>query len=278
MKSLEKKDSEKVVVLFLRVSTHKQKVVGTSYEDQEDRMIAYCKQNKLNILEIFREDYSAKTFKNRKVFNECLQYLKANKKKIQVLIVTKYDRFSRNRDESFAMIKLINNLGIEVRAIDEPMVDGPSKLLMESIALTLPEVDNQIRSINVKRGMRAAKRMGRYVAKPPFGYTRIPAKTKLDKSFLVLNEETSKLVQEFFNRVIAGESMEGIRKDMFPRGFRVTKSQLYRMIKNLAYMGKGKIRSWGEEKEEIVDTIHPPIINEDTFLAAQRAYKKKAKK
>ena len=53
----------KNVILYVRVSMDEQAGRGYSLRDQEQKLINYCQNNNLNILEIFREDYSAKTFK-----------------------------------------------------------------------------------------------------------------------------------------------------------------------------------------------------------------------
>ena len=63
----------KNVILYVRVSTDEQAGRGYSLRDQEQKLINYCQTNNLNILEIFREDYSAKTFK-RPEFKKLLDY------------------------------------------------------------------------------------------------------------------------------------------------------------------------------------------------------------
>jgi DNA invertase Pin-like site-specific DNA recombinase len=60
------------------VSTDEQASKGYSLRDQEQKLVNYCKEKDLNILEIYREDYSAKTFK-RPVFNKLLDFCKKNK-------------------------------------------------------------------------------------------------------------------------------------------------------------------------------------------------------
>jgi DNA invertase Pin-like site-specific DNA recombinase len=63
----------KNVILYVRVSTDEQAGRGYSLRDQEQKLINYCQTNNLNILEIFREDYSAKTF-HRPEFKKLLDY------------------------------------------------------------------------------------------------------------------------------------------------------------------------------------------------------------
>ena len=58
---------------------------------------------------IFREDHSAKTF-NRPEIKKLIQYIKTNKFKVDQLLFTKWDRFSRNTSESYNKIKDFNEL------------------------------------------------------------------------------------------------------------------------------------------------------------------------
>ena len=53
----------KNVILYVRVSTDEQAGRGYSLRDQEQKLLTYCENNNLNVLHIFREDFSAKTFK-----------------------------------------------------------------------------------------------------------------------------------------------------------------------------------------------------------------------
>ena len=74
----------KNVILYVRVSTDEQAGRGYSLRDQEQKLINYCQNNNFNVLHIFREDYSAKTFK-RPEFKKLLEYCKKNKKEVSNL-------------------------------------------------------------------------------------------------------------------------------------------------------------------------------------------------
>jgi len=65
---------------------------------------------------IYREDYSAKTFK-RPVLKKLLEFCKKNKKRVNQVIFIKWDRFSRNTAESYKMIATFNSLAIRVYAV-----------------------------------------------------------------------------------------------------------------------------------------------------------------
>ena len=160
----------KNVILYVRVSTDEQADKGYSLRDQEAKLLHYCKENNYNVIDTYREDYSAKTFK-RPEFKKLLAYCKSNKKQVDELLLVKWDRFSRNTAESYQMIGIFNGLGIKINAITQPLdMTIPEQLLMMAVYLAIPEVENQRRSQNVIAGMRRAFKEGRYVGSPPKGY------------------------------------------------------------------------------------------------------------
>ncbi|MDM8174142.1 recombinase family protein [Olivibacter sp. 47] len=48
--------------LYIRVSTDEQARRGYSLREQEERLSLYCTTNRIEVLGIIKEDYSAKTF------------------------------------------------------------------------------------------------------------------------------------------------------------------------------------------------------------------------
>jgi DNA invertase Pin-like site-specific DNA recombinase len=155
----------KNIVLYARVSTDEQANRGYSLRDQEDKLIKHCEELNYNVIAIYREDYSAKTFK-RPEFKKLLDFCKKNKKTIDELLFLKWDRFSRNTAESYQMIGTFTSLEIKINAITQPLdMNIPEQLLMLAVYLAIPEVENQRRSQNVIAGMRRAYKEGRYVGK-----------------------------------------------------------------------------------------------------------------
>ena len=133
----------KKVILYIRVSTDEQADRGFSLRDQEEKLLTYCKDNDREVLMVFREDYSAKTF-NRPEFNKLLKYAKQHHKIIDELLVIKWDRFSRNTSESYQMIDRFNTLQIRTNAITQPLdMSIPEQGIMMAVYLSVPEVENQ---------------------------------------------------------------------------------------------------------------------------------------
>ena len=265
----------KNVILYVRVSTDEQAGRGYSLRDQEQKLINYCQNNNLNVLHIFREDYSAKTFK-RPEFKKLLEYCKKNKKDVHQLIFIKWDRFSRNTAESYQMIGLFNQLAIQVNAIEQPLdLTIPEQGLMLAVYLSMPEVENQRRSLNVISGMRRAFKEGRYVGGAPKGYDNGRDASK--KPILIPNDD-AKYIQEAFELMATGNYQRiEIFKQLQLKGFKSSKSVFANILNNHLYYGGVFLKAYKDEKETIIEGIHEPIITKALFDKVQQVLNNRRK-
>src|SRR5258706_931058 len=159
--------------LYIRVSTDEQAEKGYSQKHQDDRLKQYCAYNNIEIMGVYWEDYSAKTF-DRPDFNKMLTHIKKHRNSADLLLFLKWDRFSRNIAEAYAMINQLNKLGVEPQAIEQPLdLNIPENKIMLAFYLAAPEVENDRRALNVIGGMRRAKKEGRWMATAPKGYKNI---------------------------------------------------------------------------------------------------------
>ncbi|MGO4819212.1 recombinase family protein [Flavobacterium sp. W22_SRS_FP1] len=266
----------KNVILYVRVSTDEQAGRGYSLRDQEQKLINYCQTNNLNILEIFREDYSAKTFK-RPEFKKLLDYCKKNKKEVHQLIFIKWDRFSRNTGESYQMISVFNELAIEVNAIEQPLdLSIPEQGLMLAVYLSIPQVENHRRSLNIISGMRRAFKEGRYVGSAPKGYEN--GKDSAKKPLLIPGK-SAKLVQEAFELMSTGlYNQIEVMKKLNKKGLSTTKTPFSNLLKNPIYYGGVPIKAYKDEKACIANGIHEPLISKALFDQVQDILNNRRKK
>ena len=257
----------KNVVLYVRVSTDEQGR-GYSLRDQEQKLLNYCQNNNLNVLHIFREDYSAKTFK-RPEFKKLLEFCKKKRNEVHQLLFIKWDRFSRNTAESYQMINAFNQLAIQVNAIEQPLdLTIPEQGLMLAMYLSMPEVENHRRSLNVISGMRRAFKEGRYVGNAPKGYDN--GRDAAKKPLLIPNED-AKYMQEAFELMATGSYQ---RNEVFyklkAKGFNSSKTVFARNLDNHLYYGGVFVKAYKDEKETLVEGIHEPIITKALFDKVQQ--------
>lgn len=258
----------KTAVIYTRVSTDEQAKTGYSLGHQQHILTEFCKLKDIDIIYSFQEDYSAKNFE-RPAYRKLLAYCKAKKNIIDYVLVSKWDRYSRNQGDALNEIKRMSGLGIEVNAIEQ-WIDFsiPQNKMMLSIFLTLPEIDNDIRGLNTKMGMRRSKKEGRWIGKAPFGYKN--GRDLNNKPILVIDEEKANLVKESFDKFSTGlYDKEELRRMMSIKGLVLGKSQFPKFLANSVYASIVTIPKSLKEPEESIQGIHVPIISVRTFNKVQ---------
>lgn len=254
-------------ILYIRVSTDEQADKGYSLAHQEERLNKFCEINGYQVVDSYREDYSAKSF-NRPSFNKMLEALKKKKLKADLLVFTKWDRFSRNTADAYGMIATLERLGVESQAIEQPLdLSIPENKIMLAFYLAAPEVENHRRSLNVFVGMRRAKKEGRWMATAPRGYKNIT--TEEGKRIIVPNED-AEIMRWAFTQLATGQyNIDEIRRCCNEKGMKCGKDNFWQIIKNPVYCGKIQIPAWKDEEFTIVKGLHEPIISEALFERVQ---------
>ena len=107
-------------IIYTRVSTDEQAERGYSLRHQEQRLRQYCELNGITVVDHYQDDASAKTFE-RPAFGRLLTYIKKHRREVDQLLFAKWDRFSRNAEAAYAMIRVLRDLGVEAQAIEQPI-------------------------------------------------------------------------------------------------------------------------------------------------------------
>jgi len=151
--------------LYIRVSTDEQADKGFSQRDQAERLQNHCLKNDILVTRIIFEDYSAKTF-NRPEWTKLLADLKKSRgEDFDYIMFTKWDRFSRNTADAYQMIRILTvDYQTQPIAIEQPLdLSVPESKTILAVYLSMPEVENDRRALNVTYGMRRAKKEGRWM-------------------------------------------------------------------------------------------------------------------
>lgn len=258
----------KIADLYIRVSTDEQADKGYSQRHQEEVLVRYCQSNGIKVRKIIFEDHSAKTFE-RPQWRDLLVDLKRKKKQTNLILFTKWDRFSRNAPEAYQMISTLARLGIEPQAVDQPLdLSIPENKLMLAIYLSTPEIENDRRALNVTYGMRRAKKEGRWMGTAPVGYTN---KTQEDGTkYIAPKEPEASIMKWVFEEISHGQlSADQVRKVAVGKGLKCSRSNFWNQIRNPVYCGKIFIPKHKDEESAIVPGKHEPIISERLFYDVQ---------
>jgi site-specific DNA recombinase len=254
-------------ILYIRVSTDEQADKGYSLAHQEERLRKYCELQNIQVVLLFKDDHSAKTF-HRPAFTKFLEYLKRNKNSADLFLFTKWDRFSRNAGDAYGMINTLNKFKVEPQAIEQPLdLNIPENKIMLAFYLAAPEVENDRRALNTLVGMRRAKKEGRWVATAPRGYSNV--RDENNKPIIVPNED-AKFVKHGFEQLASGlYILKEVWTKIHEEGFKCSLNNFWKLIRNPIYMGKIFIPAYKDEEEQLVDGKHEAIIGSDTFYKVQ---------
>jgi site-specific DNA recombinase len=266
----------KRAIIYIRVSTDEQADKGYSLRHQEESLKKYCDMNHIHVLELVKEDYSAKTF-NRPAFQSMLQKLKGRTLKADILIFTKWDRFSRNAPDAYGMIATLNRLEIEPQAIEQPLdLDIPENKIMLAFYLSAPEVENDRRALNVTVGMRRATKEGRWMAAAPKGYDNVTDDAGRKK---IVPNEDAPIIKWAFETLLTGKySVAEVRSMCAQKGTVFTRSRFHQMIRQPVYCGRIIIKAYKTEEEYVIKGTHEPIISEALFDEVQQVLTSRRRK
>ena len=256
--------------LYVRVSTDEQADKGYSQRSQDEILRKYCEINDIQVGKVIYEDHSAKTF-SRPQWVSMLTELKKKRHTPDLILFTKWDRFSRNAGDAYQMIGILRKLGIEPQAVEQPLdLAVPENKMMLAFYLAAPEVENDRRALNVFHGMRRARKEGRYMGVAPVGYANRIYENGV--KYIAPKEPEAEIMRWIFEEIALGTFAPAqIRQIAIGKGLNVSSSQFYVEIRNPVYCGKIVIKKYKDEEEHWVDGQHEALIPEGLFYRVQEA-------
>ena len=163
-------NGEKTTAIYMRVSTNKQAEKGTSLETQERICREYAKKHGFKVIKVVREEGESAKAWQRPALLKMLQWFQKNKNNVDVLIVYKLDRLSRNTDDQHAIMYKLHQADVELRSATENIDDTTIGKFMRTILWAVVEMDNSIRAERTRDGQVARFHQGYWPFAPPSGY------------------------------------------------------------------------------------------------------------
>ena len=267
----------RIAAAYVRVSTDDQ--MELSPDSQMEKIREYAAKNGLLLLSeyIFHDDgISGRAAEKRPGFQQMIATAKDPSHPFDVIIVWKFSRFARNQEESiFYKSILRSKCKVDVVSVSEPLIAGPFGSLIERIIEWMDEFYSVRLAEEVKRSMTVNAKNGSLQATPSFGY-------RVENRHLVIVPEEAEIIREIFRRFISGDAMFRIAKDLSARGIRTHRGNPFEnrtidyILNNPVYLGKlrwtptGRTRrNFKNEDSIIADALHEPIIDVETWDAAQ---------
>ena len=258
----------KKAFLYIRVSTDEQADKGYSQRLQADVLMKYCAIKGIEVVKTICEEHSAKTFERPK-WKLLFADLKKQKGKIDLLLFTKWDRFSRNVSLAYQTINQLRSLGVEPQAIEQPLdLSVPENKMILAVYLTTPEIENDRRSLNVKQGMHQARKEGRWMGTAPPGYIN-KVRENGDK-YIAIDEPQASHMRWAFEELAKGIlTTKDVWRLARKRGLKCGQSSFWTAIRNVGYCGLVYVSKYKDEEAHVVKGQHEALISETTFYSVQ---------
>ena len=125
-------------VLYARVSSEKQDV-DLSISAQLKALREYAAKNGHQIVREFVDEAESGKTTDRPAFREMISAARRTQKPFELILVWKYSRFARSREDSIVFKTMLRKKGIRVVSINEPAEDTPTGKLMEAMIESLDE-------------------------------------------------------------------------------------------------------------------------------------------
>ncbi len=151
----------KRVALYARVSTL------DKGQDPETQLVQLRQYTQARNFEIVTEyiDYASGTSEDRTQYK--LMMDAAKKRKIDVVLVWRYDRFARSTQALVNALKEFQSLGIDFISYQENIdTTTPTGELIFHVMASLAQFESSLISQRVKAGMARAKAQGKHIARP----------------------------------------------------------------------------------------------------------------
>lgn len=238
-------------IIYCRVSSDEQ-VKGSSLKSQEEACRKMCGQEDWQVAKVFVEEGESAKTENRPQLLSLLNFVAQNKEKIDFLIVSRLDRFSRDTAAHFALKAHLSKYGVRLVSVSEPIDNSPAGKFQETVFAAVAQLDNDVRAERTMIGMRERLKSGEWSWVAPIGYKNI---TIGDRKTIVPNESAplvKKLYEEFSTglytiRQIAEKANRwGLRSK---QGMRITPQIASKILSNKIYMAVGESKTWDIEAE-----------------------------
>ena len=151
---------EKRVAIYVRVSTKDQSV-----EMQLNDLERYSKERSLNVFKMYKDNGVSGTMETRPALSSLMD--DAKKRKFDVVLVWRFDRFARSTKHLVNALYEFRNLGIDFISYQENIdTSSPLGEAIFTIISAMSKLERDIIAERVKGGLRKARANGKRLGRP----------------------------------------------------------------------------------------------------------------
>ena len=211
-------DILKRAALYIRVSTDEQ----TEYSPtaQKRILMKYARDNGYCVSPeniYVDEGFSGRKAEKRPAFMQMIAEAKRRAKPFDVILVHKFDRFARNREDSVVYKSLLKKeCGVKVISVTETIEDDKFSVILEAILEAMAEYYSINLSDEVKKGMTEKALRGGLQTIAPLGYSVCGNK-------LIVVPHEAKIIRLIYESFINGDNYSKIANNLNDIGYKTKK-------------------------------------------------------
>ncbi len=194
--------------LYARKSMEDEERQALSIDSQLKEMRQIAERENLQVVAVRTEAHSAKESGQRPVFNKIIEGIRA--KRYNAILTWNPDRLSRNAGDLGSLVDLMDgHLLLEIRTYGQKFSNSPNEKFLLMILGSQAKLENDNKSINVKRGLRTRCEMGLWPAPAPTGYKNEMMRGR--EGHVIVDPTRAHIVQMMYQVASEGWSHRKIR-------------------------------------------------------------------
>ena len=195
------------VAIYVRVSSDRQDV-NNSIEAQIDECTRYAKAHNMVVVKIYIDEAMSGKVTARPQFQKMIVDAQDPDAPFKTILVWSYSRFSRNQLDSVVYPAKLEQQGVQLISITEPVDNSPTGRLIRSVIQSIDVFYSDNLSEQVRRGLRSLIRRGFYPHKDaPYGYMLERVQDgEVEHNRLIPDPITAKIVRRIILESGAGHS------------------------------------------------------------------------
>ena len=251
-------------ILYIRKSSESEDRQVMSLDAQESEMMSIAKREKLNVVHVIRESHSAKTTGQRPEFNRMIKGIQSGA--YNAILTWAPDRISRNAGDLGRVIDLMDSGKLEcIQTYSQIFTNDPNNKFMFMMLGSQAKLENDQKSVNVKRGNREKLKRGDWINSAPFGYLN----NKATKTIVVDSERApyiSQIFELYATRLYSYKKLSNLLYEQGLRtksGKKVHAGNIQRIVKRTFYYGVM------ESNGKYYQGNHKPLVSQKLFEQCQ---------
>ncbi len=257
--------------LYARKSTEQEEKQVLSIDSQVKEMTTIAEHLKLNVVAIKRESHSAKDSGQRPIFKELLEDIRNGT--YNGILTWAPDRLSRNAGDLGSLVDFMDQKKlIHIQTYGQTFSNSPNEKFLLMILCSQAKLENDNKSINVKRGLKARVEMGLWPCRPPTGYFK---EKRTDRKCQSIHDpDRAPVIKQIFEKIgndhWSGRKVYHWLKDDInfktETNMHLSLGNIYKLLENTFYYGKFE---YPKDSGHWYQGSHEPIITKELFDQVQ---------